>query len=94
MQLWSAALALDLATRRAQRAGDATVPGADLKTVLSDAHVMHIAGSSSATHTAILGSFVLRVSLCFMYDYVHVISDARVKHTWHMLPAAYVLSPS
>ena len=39
-------LALDLQQRRAVRSGAPLLPGADLKAVLADPFVMHIAGAT------------------------------------------------
>jgi hypothetical protein len=47
-QVWAAMLALDLQQRRAVRSGAPLLPNADLKALLADPFVMHIAGATCA----------------------------------------------
>ena len=46
--VWHAVVQLDLATRRAVRSGDKAVPGAQLKTVLTEPFVMGVISGSFA----------------------------------------------
>lgn len=46
LQIWVAVMGLDLRKRRALRSGTAQLAGADLKSLLADPFVMHIAGAS------------------------------------------------
>ena len=52
-QIWAAAVATDLETRRAVRTRQKTLPGAELKQLLSDAFVMEIvSGSAEGVQTS------------------------------------------
>ena len=52
-QIWAAAVASDLETRRAVRTRQKTLPGAELKQLLSDAFVMEIvSGSAEGVQTS------------------------------------------
>lgn len=46
LQIWVSILGLDLGKRRAIRSGAPQLAGADLKSLLADPFVMHIAGAS------------------------------------------------
>lgn len=50
LQIWAAVLTLDLQQRRAVRSGAPLLQNADLKTLLADPFVMHIAGATCELH--------------------------------------------
>lgn len=77
-------LALDLSMRRAERSGDAVVSGADLRTLLADPYVMHVAGSSG-TPPPLFSAFASVKSI----NQGHPAPDAHAQHLQaYMLPAA------